>query len=40
MFSSGGGGFSLPRIDDPLQLLIVLLVLGVLIWLGFRVFSD
>jgi hypothetical protein len=41
MFSAGGGGgFGLPRIDSPLELLIVLLVLGVLIWLGFRLFSN
>lgn len=40
MFTSGGGGFSLPNAGDPLQLLIVLLVLGAAIWLGFRLFDN
>ena len=41
MFTSGGGGgFSLPRTDDPLSLLIVVLVLVGLVWLGFRFFGD
>jgi hypothetical protein len=35
----GGGGFPLPRFDDPLELLIVLLFFAVLIWLAFRVIS-
>jgi len=41
MFSSGGGGLGrMPQIDDPIQLAIVLLVLGFLIWLGFRFFTN
>ena len=41
MFSSGGGGgLSMPRVDDPLEFLIVLLILGALIWLGSRFFST
>jgi hypothetical protein len=39
MFSSGGGGFPLPRIDEPFELLIVLLFFAALIWLAFRIFS-
>jgi hypothetical protein len=41
MFSSaGGGGFPLPRMDNPAEIVIVLVVLAILIWLGFRAFSD
>ncbi len=40
MFSTGGGGFSLPRGGDPLQLLIVVLILAALLWLAFRSFSN
>ena len=42
MFTSGGGGGmgGLPQIDDPVQLVIVLLVLGLLLWLGFRAFTN
>jgi hypothetical protein len=41
MFTSGGGGMGrLPQIDDPIQLAIVLLVVGLLVWLGFRYFSS
>jgi hypothetical protein len=39
MFTSGGGGVSLPRIDGPLELLIVFLVFAALIWLTLRVFN-
>jgi|SoiMethySBSTD1v2_1073268.scaffolds.fasta_scaffold1782060_2 hypothetical protein len=41
MFSSGGGGFGgLPRVSDPLEILILLLIMAVLVWLGFRFFGD
>ncbi len=41
MFTSGGGGgFGLPRLDQPLELLIAFLFVAGLVWLGFRFFSD
>jgi hypothetical protein len=41
MFTSGGGGMGgLPQIDDPVQAVIALLVLGLVVWLGFRFFSS
>ena len=40
MFTSGGGGLSLPRIDGPLELLIVVLVIAALTWLTLRVFNT
>ena len=41
MFSSGGGGgFGLPRVDDPLELLIVLVIFAALIWLALQFFST
>ena len=41
MFTSGGGGgLGLPRVDDPLEFLIVLLILGAIVWLGARFFST
>lgn len=40
MFTSGGGGLGLPRIDGPFELLIVLVIFGALIWLGSRFFST
>jgi hypothetical protein len=40
MFTSGGGMGRLPQIDDPIQLVIALLVLGLLVWLGFRFFTN
>ncbi len=40
MFTSGGGGFGMPNIDSPFELAIVLAVFGLLIWLGFKFFSD
>ena len=38
--STGGGGPSLPGLDRPLELLIVVLILAGLVWLGVRFFSD
>ena len=40
MFTSGGGGPSLPRLDQPIEMLIVVLVVAALVWLGFRFFGD
>jgi hypothetical protein len=40
MFTSGGGGFPLPGVDGPLEMLLVLVILAALIWLGFRLFST
>jgi hypothetical protein len=40
MFTSGGGGFGLPRADQPLEILIVLLVLAGIVWLVTRFFST
>lgn len=40
MFTSGGGGFPLPRIDEPFELLMVLLIFAALIWLVSRIFST
>ena len=40
MFTSGGGGPSLPSIDQPIEMLVVVLVVAGLVWLGFRFFGD
>ncbi len=40
MFSSAGGGFPLPRIDQPLELLMVLVIFAAVIWLVARNFST
>jgi hypothetical protein len=32
----GGGGRSLPRIDDPIQLLIAVAIVALLMWLIYR----
>jgi hypothetical protein len=40
MFSSAGGGPSLPSMNSPFEILVVLAVLAVIVWLGFRFFSD
>ncbi len=40
MFTSGGGGFGLPRIDQPIEMLVVVLIVAGLVWLGFRFFGD
>jgi hypothetical protein len=40
MFSSGGGAGGLPSINNPTELVIVLVVLVGMIWLGFKFFSD
>jgi hypothetical protein len=40
MFSTGGGGFNLSMPDNPLQALIMLLVLMGLAWFMFRLFSS
>ncbi len=40
MFRTGGGGFGLPRIDEPLEMLIALLLFAALIWLGYRFLSS
>ena len=41
MFSTGGGrGFDLSAMDNPLQALIVLLVLVGIAWIMFRLFSS
>ena len=37
---SGGGGFPLPRRDEPLELLIVLLFFAALIWVASRILSP
>ncbi len=39
MFQTGGGGFDLPMTGNPIQALIMLLVLIALIWLAFKIFS-
>jgi hypothetical protein len=37
----GGGGFGrLPMTDDPLQLLIAVLVFALLIWLAWRLITS
>jgi hypothetical protein len=40
MFTSGGGGGGLPRVDGPVELLILLVVVGGILWIGYRLFSD
>ncbi len=40
MFTSSGGGPSLPGIDRPIEMLIVILIVAGLVWLGFRFFGD
>ena len=40
MFTSSGGGPSLPRLDQPMEMLVVVLIVAVLVWLGFRFFGD
>ena len=40
MFTSGGGGGSLPRVDNPVELLILLLIFGIIIWLVARFFNT
>jgi type II secretory pathway component PulJ len=35
-----GGGFGLPMTDNPLELLVALLIFAVLIWLAFRFISS
>lgn len=40
MVSSGGGPGGLPNIDSPMEAAIVLVVLGVIVWLGFKFFAD
>jgi hypothetical protein len=39
MFRSGGGGFGFLRPDEPLELLIILLVFAALIWFAYRILS-
>ncbi len=36
----GGGGGGLPRIDGPVELMILLVVVGGIVWVGYRLFSD
>ena len=40
MFRSGGGGFGLPRVDEPLEMLVVLVLFAGLVWLGYRFLSS
>jgi hypothetical protein len=41
MFTSGGGGgFPLPGVDGPLEMLLVLVIFAALIWFAFRIFST
>lgn len=39
MVSTGGGG-GLPNVDSPIELAIVLVVLGGIVWLGIKFFGD
>jgi len=38
--SSGGGGFPMPRMDNPVEIIIVLVVLGVIAWVAFRAINS
>ena len=38
--SGGGGGPSLPAMNSPLEMLIVVVICAILIWLAFRAFSG
>jgi hypothetical protein len=40
MFTSGGGGGSLPRVDSPMEMLILILIFAVIIWLVARFFNS
>jgi hypothetical protein len=40
MFTSAGGGFSLPMSGSPTEILIMLLLLLGILWLGFRLLSS
>jgi hypothetical protein len=38
--SGGGGGLSFPRVDEPLEALILVLIVAALVWLGYRFLSS
>ena len=40
MVSTGGGGGGLPSFDSPFEIAIALVVLAVVVWVGFKFFSD
>jgi hypothetical protein len=40
MFSSAGGGPSLPNMNSPFEVLVVLAVIGVIFWVGYKFFAD
>jgi len=39
MVSAGGGG-GLPSFDSPFEIGVALVVLAVIVWVGFKFFSD
>ena len=40
MVSAGGGGPSLPAMNSPLEMLIIVVICAILIWLAFRAFNG
>ncbi len=40
MITTGGGMGGLPQINSPQELVVLLVIVGVLIWLGYRFFSN
>ena len=39
MFRGGGGFGRFPMVDEPIELLIALLIFAALLWLGYRIFT-
>lgn len=40
MFTTGGGGGALPPIDGPIEALVLLVIVAVIAWGAFKLFSS